>query len=109
MKVYIAGAITNNPIYREEFKAAEEKLTAAGHSVVNPCKNDGFTYREYINMGLCELMHCEAIYMLRGWEESKGAVLEYHYAEAVGLKIMEQRREPIDWQEYLSQRFSGEV
>ena len=91
MKIYIAGAITNNPNYREQFKQTEERLTAKGHTVINPCKNEGFTYREYINMGLCELMHCDAIYMLSGWESSVGAKLEYEYAKAVELRIIYQR------------------
>ena len=88
MKVYIAGAITDNLNYREQFKEAEERLVAAGHAVINPCKNEGFTYREYINMGLCELMHCDAIYLLKGYETSTGALLEYTYAKAVELIIM---------------------
>ena len=88
MKVYISGAITNNPHYKEQFAEAEAKLTAEGLAVLNPCKNEGFTYREYINMGLCELMHCDAIYMLEGWENSTGAKLEYEYAVAVGLEVL---------------------
>lgn len=88
MKVYIAGAITDNPNYEEQFKAAEERLKESGHAVINPCKNEGFTYREYINMGLCELMHCDAIYLLKGYENSTGATLEHDYARTVGLKIM---------------------
>ena len=107
MKVYIAGGITNNPNYREEFKTAEAMLTAAGHAVINPCKNNGFTYREYINMGLCELMHCDAIFLLEGWESSAGAVLERQYALTVGLDIIE-GTDP-HWQQFLKQRFSGEV
>ena len=87
MKIYISGAITNNENYQEQFAKAEARLTQVGHTVLNPCKNDGFTYREYIDMGLCELMRCDAIYMLNGWMGSAGARLEYNYAFTVGMKI----------------------
>lgn len=96
MKVYIAGAITNNPNYKEQFKAAEEMLIAAGYAVINPCKNDGFEYREYINMGLCELMHCDAIYLLKGYENSTGATLEHDYARTVGLIVIKEAEEVIN-------------
>ena len=95
IKVYIAGAITDNPNYRAQFAAAEERLKSQGFAVINPCKNDGFTYREYINMGLCELMHCDAIYLLKGYENSTGAALEHDYARTVGLRIMREEDEQI--------------
>ena len=87
MKIYIAGAITNNPNYIEQFAAAEEKLKAEGHAVINPCKNSGFEYSEYIDMGLCELMRCDAIYLLKGYENSQGAKLELFYAVTTGKAI----------------------
>lgn len=101
MKVYISGAITNNPHYHYQFGEAEAKLIKEGHAVLNPCKNEGFTYREYINMGLCELMHCDAIYMLEGWENSTGAKLEYEYAVAVGLEVLGCKTQHIPKTHYL--------
>ena len=94
-KIYIAGAITNNPNYIHQFCAAEEKLKGDGHIVINPVKNEGFTCREYINMGLCELMHCDAIYLLKDYELSAGAMLEYEYAKTVGLEIIKEEVERI--------------
>lgn len=90
MKIYIAGPITNCPNYKERFEIAEKQLTAKGHAVVNPVKNEGFTYKEYIDMGLNELMRCETIYLLNGWELSRGARLECWYAATVGIEIIKE-------------------
>ena len=73
-----------------DFLKAELKLKAEGHAVLNPCKNEGFSYKEYIDMGLNELMRCDAIYLLKGWEESDGANLEYQYAVTTGMMILKE-------------------
>ena len=87
-KIYISGAITNNPNYKEQFAAAEAELTAAGYEAFNPAKNTGNSYKEYIDKGLLQEMQCEAIYMLPGHEYSIGATLELQYAEAVNMEII---------------------
>lgn len=107
MKVYISGAITNNPQYKEQFAAAEEILVAAGHEVINPAKNHGNSYREYINVGLFELMQCDAIYLLRGYEKSTGATLEHDYAMTVGLEIIKENPEVIDVDDVLKDLRDG--
>jgi hypothetical protein len=34
------------------------------------------------------LTFCDSIYMMKGWEESKGANIELKVAKAIGLKII---------------------
>lgn len=89
MKVYIAGKITGNPDYIKQFAEAEKELKASGHTVLNPVKNKGFSYKEYIDMGLCELMKCDGIYLLDGWQESSGARLEFLYAMVTDMVVVE--------------------
>lgn len=91
MCVYISGAISGRTDYKERFADAEKQLQGQGHTVMNPAMNgDGWSYRQYINIGLMELMHCDTIYMLDGWQDSVGARLELEYARACGLKVMYQ-------------------
>ena len=88
MKIYIAGAITGNPNHAQQFCNAESKLIGEGHAVINPVKSLGFSYKEYVDMGMNELMRCDAIYMLKGWEKSNGANLEFLYATTVGMTVI---------------------
>ena len=87
MKIYISGAISNNANYKEQFAAAEQFFIAEGYEVINPAKNTGDSYKEYIDKGLMQEMECDAICLLPGWENSKGAKLEFAYASTVGQSI----------------------
>lgn len=89
MKIYIAGPITGNPDYVSDFKQVEKELIKRGHAVINPVKNLGFDYKDYIDMGLCELMKCDAIFVIDIYTNSRGVKLETTYALTVGIKLFE--------------------
>lgn len=88
-KIYISGAITNNPNYKEQFEAKEKELKDK-YIVLTPLclPQEGLTWEEYMKVDLAILSVCDAIYMLKGWESSKGAKLEHNYALARQLKII---------------------
>lgn len=93
MRIYISGAITGTEDFRERFLEAEKELIAVGHDTVNPARlNDimpkNATHGEYMRMSFELLDLCDAIYMLVGWESSKGANQEYGFAVAKGMRLM---------------------
>lgn len=45
------------------------------------------THEEYMRMSFELLNICDAIYMLEGWENSKGANQEYGFAKGKGIEI----------------------
>lgn len=92
-KVYIAGPITNDPNYKIKFDTIANYLTEAGYKVFNPTTSPlGLTYREYIDLGLQMLMNCDWMCILPYEENSSsGVMLEKHYAELVGMPIIELR------------------
>ena len=90
MMVYIAGPVTGAPRYEKNFNEAAAMLKEKGYEVRNPIEPglvEGADYRYYINRGLKMLMECDAIYILHGWEDSAGAMLERDYAIICGLDI----------------------
>ncbi|MGK2829220.1 DUF4406 domain-containing protein [Ralstonia pseudosolanacearum] len=88
-RIYIAGPMTgiqdlNFPAFHEAARA----LRAEGHDVVNPAEinsDPAAGWLTCMRADIRELMTCDAIYLLPGWENSRGARLEAHIAERLGF------------------------
>lgn len=96
MRVYISGPITGVEDYMVKFPDAEKELKVSGYTVVNPAKinwgmPDDITYEEYMEIDIKLIDMCDAIYMLRGWNMSRGANREYGYALGRGKTIIYQQ------------------
>jgi len=73
---------------RTAFYAAEERLKEEGHTVWNPAIHpDGFEHKQYLRV--CERIVeiCDAVYLLKGWENSVGATHEFGCAVSYGKQI----------------------
>lgn len=84
-RIYISGGITGVPDAVDHFKKAQEELEKRGYSVINPALLNSImpkdaTYEDYMMVCLTLLSLCDSIYMLKGWEQSRGANTEYQYA-----------------------------
>ena len=93
MKIYISGAITNDPEYFSKFSTAHMRLYRKGNSVINPVLvaqvlPETLEHEDYMHVDFALLDLCDAIYMLNGWEQSAGANREYGYALAKGKTII---------------------
>lgn len=92
MKVYIAGQITGNANYREEFAEAECQIRAWGYIPLNPALlPDGLESADYMRICLAMLDSADAIALLPSWMHSKGAGIEMSLAQYVDKRIMRLR------------------
>ena len=92
-RIYISGKITGTDDYIERFEVVERKLIEQGYETVNPAKilsllPTSTTHKEYMVVSYALMDICDAIYLLHGWKDSKGAVMEYDYALEKGLMVL---------------------
>lgn len=90
-RIYIAGPMTgyldlNFPAFHFE----AQRLRGEGYEVVNPAEinpDPGAEWSDCMRADIRELMTCDSIFMLQGWENSRGARLEHHIALSLGMRI----------------------
>lgn len=97
---YLSGPMTGHPNFNKEaFDAAATRLRAQGFSVHSPAEMDHVygsweeaikrPWTEHLARDIAAVPLCEAIVFLPGWEESRGANLEYRIARTFGLELLE--------------------
>lgn len=91
-RIYIAGPMTGLPdLNFPAFNAAADALRTQGWHVENPADHgviEGAQWEDYLAYDITRLGTCGAIYLLPGWEKSKGATLEAHIAKMLGLQVL---------------------
>ncbi|MBR0098145.1 MAG: DUF4406 domain-containing protein [Treponema sp.] len=86
MKVYIAGKITglDKADIFKKFYESEKLLKKDGYTVMSPAVlalNDGFEHSDYMHICYAMIDVCDAVYMQKDWQQSKGARMELQYAK----------------------------
>lgn len=92
--VYIAGPMTGIPGFNyPEFNSVAAQLRALGLKVENPAENlpikAKMEWSDWMRLGIIQLMRCDRVVLLRGWENSPGAKLEFQLATKLGIECVE--------------------
>ena len=90
-RIYIAGPMTGMPDFNyPAFNAAAAALRADGHHVENPAENPVpacGSWLGYMRLALAQLVTCDEVHALFGWEGSRGARIELRLAEDLGIPV----------------------
>lgn len=90
--IYIAGPMTGYENYNfDAFNNAAKQFRDKGYEVRNPAEHgvvEGAEWEDYMAYDLTQLGECGVIYLLKGWQMSKGACLEQLIAQNLNMKIV---------------------
>lgn len=86
MILYIAGPMSGLPElnYRAFFEA-EEQLKNRGYDTLNPARNKGSSWQDFMRAGITQVCLSDGVCLLDGWESSPGARLERFIAFELNL------------------------
>jgi hypothetical protein len=97
MKIYISGKISRLPFeeVKVKFSLADDYLTKLDYETVNPLDSGippSESWQVHMLANIALLFKCDAIFLLSDWLDSKGAMIEKHIAEVIGLRILYQSK-----------------
>ena len=80
-RVYISGPMTGvDDFNRPAFRAAAERLQAAGYAPICPADivgADNWEWSDWMREALRWMLMADAVALLPGWRESRGAMVEF--------------------------------
>lgn len=86
--LYVSGPMTGITDHNfPAFRAATAQLIEAGYTVIDPAygTDPEYSWADYLRRGLRDVLDADGVALLDGWQNSPGAVLEVHVAEALGM------------------------
>ena len=91
--VYVSGPVTKNKNATTQFNEADKFIRKIGHIPLNPIridpphplKKDKWLY--YMRKSVELLVKSDALFLLDGWEKSKGARIEFDLCIKLGIPI----------------------
>ena len=107
MKVYLAGPMRGYESFNfPAFHAATKDLRNRGHVVHSPAEHDeetgfdpgsnsldGFDLHAAFKWDVEQVLWCDAVVVLPGWESSQGSGIEVSVARATGKKVLAYTRD----------------
>lgn len=92
LTIYVSGPMSGMLHHNfPAFHSAAKMLRDLGHTVINPAElnpEPGKPWVECMKVDIKELMCCDTVVCLPGWQHSKGASLEVYIGKALGMNIM---------------------
>lgn len=89
---YIAGPMTGLPeLNFPAFHTAARRLRELGFDVVNPAEinqDPCASWQQCMRDDIAQLVRCDGIALLPGWESSRGARLEHFIGAQLGLRVV---------------------
>lgn len=90
---YISGPMSGIEHFNYPAFFDAEKILKKFCKVVNPARiseqieaeKANPTYSDYFKADVLQLMNCDCLFLLKGWESSRGATLEKRLAEALEI------------------------
>ena len=89
MLIYIIGAITGNPDYREQFARAEAALrNKFSCDIINPAARGNRSQSDYARLSYNAVCKADAVASLWTTDDSFGATMEWNVAESMGKRLL---------------------